>query len=80
MNMFLCSKFLLIVFLYYANGVILDTKQGTLKGETLVSRDGRPFYAFYNIPYAEPPIGQLRFEVSYENFKFFNNIRWSENQ
>lgn len=53
-----------VTFLCNVNSIILDTKQGTLEGETLRSRDGRPFHAFYSIPYAEPPVGDLRFKVS----------------
>lgn len=37
--------------------------EGTLKGQILNSRDGRPYYSFTGIPYAKPPIGNLRFEV-----------------
>lgn len=47
----------------FAYGVVLETKQGVLKGELEKSRGGRSFYSFYGIPYAEPPIGKLRFEV-----------------
>ena len=49
---------------YNVHCVILETNQGILKGETLSSRDGRPYYAFYSIPYAEPPVGDLRFQVN----------------
>lgn len=44
--------------------VILNTKYGTLKGLTEQSRGGRSYFAFYGIPYAEPPLGDLRFKVS----------------
>lgn len=36
---------------------------GTLQGVILKSRDGNEFNAFLGIPYAQPPIGSLRFEV-----------------
>ncbi|KOB64828.1 Carboxylesterase, partial [Operophtera brumata] len=39
--------------------------QGWLEGEELdlVTRDGK-YYSFKGIPYAEPPLGKLRFKVS----------------
>lgn len=74
----LLLHFLSIVHLYGINGVILDTKQGLLKGETLLSRDGRAFYAFYKIPYAEPPLGDLRFKVRYLCFPHTNTFISSE--
>lgn len=53
----------LIVFIANSvNCVILHTKQGSLKGNVFQSRNGRPFYSFYSIPYAEPPVGELRFK------------------
>lgn len=57
-----------------AGSVILDTKQGRIKGEILQSRGGRPFYAFYNVPYAQPPVGELRFEVSETSLIFFKHV------
>lgn len=36
------------------------TSKGVLKGTTLTSRDGREYYAFTGIPYAKPPLGNLR--------------------
>lgn len=39
------------------------TKYGAIKGTHLKSRDGRPYYSYTGIPYAKPPIGELRFKV-----------------
>ncbi|XP_065209315.1 juvenile hormone esterase-like isoform X1 [Planococcus citri] len=61
MNIFRDLSFLVCV-LRLVNCLILETKQGSLKGETLLSRGGRPYYAFYSVPYAEPPVGELRFQ------------------
>jgi hypothetical protein len=36
---------------------------GGLHGSQMVSSSGRKFHAFRGIPYAEPPIGILRFNV-----------------
>jgi hypothetical protein len=37
---------------------------GKLRGVKLESRGGREYFGFYNIPYAQPPLGDLRFMVS----------------
>lgn len=37
---------------------------GVLVGRHLESHNGRPIRAFMGIPYAEPPLGDLRFKVS----------------
>ena len=41
--------------------VLITAGQGRLKGSYMTSSSGRKFAAFRGIPYAEPPIGQLRF-------------------
>jgi acetylcholinesterase len=43
---------------------IIVLKQGSVKGHRLTSRKGREIFAFQGIPYAEPPVGELRFQVS----------------
>lgn len=43
----------------------ITIKQGKLKGVTLKSRNGTDYYAFYGIPFAKPPVGELRFKVAY---------------
>ena len=47
----------------YNSGPIVKTSNGILQGITGLSRDGRPFYEFLSIPFARPPVGDLRFEV-----------------
>ncbi|XP_065203566.1 juvenile hormone esterase-like [Planococcus citri] len=42
--------------------VYVDTRLGTIKGTTMLSRDGNKFDAFLNVPYAKPPVGELRFQ------------------
>lgn len=41
----------------------LNTVNGKIKGQILTSRDGRPYYSYTGIPYAKPPVGELRFKV-----------------
>jgi hypothetical protein len=42
---------------------IVNTSLGRLQGLTSFSRDGREYFDFRGIPYARPPVGELRFEV-----------------
>lgn len=44
-------------------GPIVSVHQGQLKGKHYVSRSGRNYFAFQGIPYAKPPVGNLRFKV-----------------
>lgn len=45
--------------------VTVDVSQGTLKGiKTTTTLSGKPYCSFKGIPYARPPIGQHKFEVS----------------
>ncbi|PNF39410.1 Esterase FE4 [Cryptotermes secundus] len=37
-------------------------KHGSLKGHRLTSRKGREIFAFQGVPYAKPPVGELRFK------------------
>lgn len=52
------------VFDVTATATIVTIEQGTLNGTYLKARNGRMFNAFYGIPYAEPPVGNLRFKVN----------------
>jgi len=47
--------------------------QGVLQGKVMTSRKGRRIQAFQGIPYAQPPVGELRFQVWIEFFPFANN-------
>ena len=40
----------------------INAKQGNIIGVRKEARNGDKFYAFYGIPYAKPPVGDLRFK------------------
>ncbi|CAG7835486.1 unnamed protein product [Allacma fusca] len=42
--------------------IVRISGQGRVRGTVLNSRKNRNYDAFYNIPYARPPVGRLRFE------------------
>lgn len=43
---------------------IVSTDLGQIRGNVLESRLGNLFYSFRGIRYAQPPVNELRFEVS----------------
>ena len=43
---------------------VVKTKQGLIKGLKTVSVRNTDFNAFLGIPYAKPPVGELRFKVN----------------
>lgn len=43
--------------------VRIQTKFGQIDGFKAKSRDGREYSSFVGIPYAQPPVGNLRFQV-----------------
>ena len=61
---------LILAFLYARSGkqrvgLIVKTKTGgSIQGIISKSRGGRDFYEWLGIPYAEPPVGELRYAVS----------------
>lgn len=63
--------FLIVAIIFAVNGElftkykVIETVNGKIRGilnTTLLN--GVPFYSFRGIPYAKPPIGNLRFKVN----------------
>jgi len=50
-------------FIHTGEVTTLELKAGKLRGKISTSRDGREFYEFLGVPYAQPPLGKLRFAV-----------------
>ncbi|KAJ8983203.1 hypothetical protein NQ317_016424 [Molorchus minor] len=46
-----------------AEEVILELPDGTIKGNIEITLTNRTFYSFMGIPYAEPPVDELRFQA-----------------
>jgi hypothetical protein len=44
-------------------GPVVQIEQGTVRGLQAVSVRDKEFLAFLGIPYAKPPVGELRFKV-----------------
>ncbi|XP_049799122.1 juvenile hormone esterase-like [Schistocerca nitens] len=42
--------------------VELTTRQGSLRGKVVLSARGQTYFSFQGIPYAKPPLGELRFK------------------
>ncbi|XP_074034305.1 liver carboxylesterase-like [Leptinotarsa decemlineata] len=50
-------------FPYFENGnPILKIHTGQIRGHPLKTENGKSYYAFQEIPYAAPPVGELRFQ------------------
>lgn len=43
--------------------LLVHTTLGTIRGVKEYSEKGNPFFSYYAIPYAKPPLGKLRFQV-----------------
>ena len=44
--------------------VTIETKQGTLQGVVKFARNGEQYHAYLGIPYAQPPINELRWKTT----------------
>ncbi len=64
--MYVCKMiFFAFLFLNFllCDSDIINTHYGALSGLLGVSRGGVKYYRFCGIPYARPPVGDLRFQV-----------------
>ncbi|XP_047986516.1 juvenile hormone esterase-like isoform X2 [Leguminivora glycinivorella] len=63
----LCAIFVLCVHIICSTGLknepIVTVKQGKLQGAVATLHDGSSYYSFKGIPYAQPPVGPLRFRA-----------------
>ncbi|XP_032678420.1 venom carboxylesterase-6-like isoform X2 [Odontomachus brunneus] len=63
-NLILLSCVLLFAFsAVYASAPTAQTRNGTVAGLVMQSRRGKDFIGFRGIPYAMPPLGELRFQA-----------------
>jgi para-nitrobenzyl esterase len=58
---------LLVIALNSAIGDIVEIEDGLIEGTTMQSRKGVSFHAFFKIPFAKPPVGELRFQAPVRN-------------
>lgn len=65
MNVLFLGYLTLILNLVFGIENTINLRQGQLFGSSFKTRTGRNFTAFQGIPYAKPPIGDLRFKVIY---------------
>lgn len=49
--------------IFFTSADMLVTEEGRIDGSVLLNRWGEPFHAFRKIPYAEPPVGAMRFKA-----------------
>ena len=57
------------------NSPIVKIKQGSLRGSVNQNIDGGEYISFKGVPYAEPPLGELRFKVFNKKFSYSIKIK-----
>lgn len=58
---------------YFANALneykVINTEYGSIRGKRVLTLfDEKPYYSYRGVPYARPPINELRFKVKLETF------------
>ncbi|XP_025194181.1 esterase E4-like isoform X1 [Melanaphis sacchari] len=66
--LYMIMKWILFAVMMYSGLVYclsqkLKITKGVIKGQILKSRNGQTYYSYTGIPYANPPIGELRFKA-----------------
>jgi carboxylesterase type B len=59
-------SFYFVIYFHFINFVfaeVLIIDEGRIDGSVLLNRWGEPFHAYRKIPFAEPPVGSLRFKA-----------------
>ena len=54
----------------FLDPLVTITHLGQVRGSRMSSFNQREFIAFRGIPYAQPPVGELRFKVRFTTFTF----------
>lgn len=49
---------------YFSETLTVTTKSGPVKGYKIASSFDYNYYNFHGIPFAKPPVGELRFKVN----------------
>ena len=58
-----------------AQGPIVDTTYGPVQGVDVTLNSGNVIQTFMGVPYARPPVGDLRFEVGLQ-YVWRHRMRW----
>ena len=57
-----------------AEDVTVATSKGRIRGERVDADMGQYYYAFKGIPYAKPPVKELRFQVKIDLLLYTNAV------
>lgn len=52
-----------LIFIFAKEKTLVSISLGKIRGSFMQSRLGKQIYSYRGIKYAEPPIGELRFQV-----------------
>lgn len=52
--------------LQLSTGIVIDLNDGKVEGLTDTTRAGTTYHSFLALRYAEPPLGNLRYQVSFK--------------
>lgn len=68
---FKMKSFLILIFVIHSiSAITVEIDDGLIEGVTLQTRKGANYHAFRKIPFAEPPVGDLRFKAPIPNAKW----------